>query len=556
MGDDGDVTEIMDQLQEGRDLLRRGVWSGAREVFARALAAAPDVAMEAAAAEGVAEAAWWQDDDTDMSAHFEQAYRCYRAAGENRGAARAATWLGGAALQLRGEAAVAQGWFQRAERLLEGLPEGPEQGLLAVFEGMAARHRGEIRKAIEHADRAIQVGRRLGSPDLEVQGMALSGMAHVGLGQVVAGMRLLDEAAAAALAGEVHELASVWLPSCYLVEGCEQARDWERAEQWCVRVMDFCQRFDLGSPFSRCRTHYSTVLLWRGDWAEAEHQLLRAAESLSLQRPLFAAEAWARLGELRRRQGRWDEAAALFRRGLSLTTARIGQAALRLDQDDPEGAVDIAQRALDGMSRESRLDRSPLLEILVRAATVADRPELARPAVTELTEIATEVGIEALKASALWVQGLLSGLSGDRAQQIVLLGKAVALFEGTCGPYDAARARLDLARALLADGRAAPAADEALVAEETFEQLGATLDARRASSLVGRARHTPPSSELTERQLEILRLLAVGLTNKEVAQRLAVSEHTVKRHVANILTRLGVPSRAAAVAYASRVDLL
>lgn len=511
------VTDIADRLRHGRELLRRGAWAQARAVFDQALARAPDAATEAAAAEGVAEAAWWLDDDAELIERFEQAYRCHRSAGDDRGAARAAIWLGGAALQFRGEAAVAQGWFRRAGRLLEDLREGPEQGLLALFHGMAARQRGHIGEAIEHADRAVRIGRGLGSPDLEVQGMALSGMAHVRQGKVAAGMRLLDEAAAAALAGEVHEPASVWLPSCYLVEGCEQVRDWERAEQWCV---------------------------------------LLAADALRAGRPLFAAEAWARLGELRRRQGRWEEAAELFRRGMSLTTARAGQAELHLDQGDPDGAADIAGRALDGLNPQDRLERGPLLEVLVRAAAAAGRPDLAASAVTELRETAEKAGVDSLTASVLWAEGVHSIALGDTSHGVVLLGRAVGQFERTGGPYDAARARLDLASALLSSDRAAPAAEEALAARETFERLGADADAGRAGRLVRRARRTPPASGLTDRQLEILRLLAVGLTNKKIAERLTVSEHTVKRHVANILTRLDVPSRAAAVAYASRADLL
>jgi DNA-binding CsgD family transcriptional regulator len=351
-------------------------------------------------------------------------------------------------------------------------------------------------------------------------------------------------------------MGSVWIPSCYLVQGCEQARDWDRAEQWCGRVMDFCRRFDLGSPFSRCRTHYSTVLLWRGDWAAAEHELQQAAEALQFQRPLFAAEAWARLGELRRRQGRWEEAAELFKRSRSLPTARIGQAELRLDQDDPDGAVETAERVLDGMGPKGRLERGPALEVFVRASVEAHRPDQVASAVEELTEIAQNAGIEAVGAAALWADGIYRRALGDTEQAIVLLEKGVELFERAGGPYDAARARLDLASAFLADGRAGTAAEEALAAQDAFEQLGATADARRASRLAGQARNIPLADKLTARQIEILRLLAVGLTNREVAMRLVLSEHTVKRHVTNILTRLGLPSRAAAVAYASRVNLL
>ncbi|WP_433328099.1 LuxR C-terminal-related transcriptional regulator [Spirillospora sp. CA-294931] len=543
-----------DPLLAGWDLLRRGGWKEARAMFAAALASPLGATSEATAAEGAAAAAWWLDDDDEMTERYEQAYRCYRSVGDDRGAARVSAWLGNGAVQFRGEPAVAQGWFQRARRLLADLPEGAEHGQLTLFEGMAACLRGDLTGALEHADRTMEIGRRQHSPDLEIQGMALSGTAHVSQGRIGEGMRLLDEAAAAALAGEVHEVGSVWIPTCYLVQGCEQTRDWERAEQWCGRVMDFCRRFDLGSPFSRCRTHYSTVLLWRGDWEEAENQLLRAADDLSEQRPRFAAEAWARLGELRRRQGHWTEAAELFERGRPLPAARVGLAELLLDRGDAADAVELVERVLDGLPKEDRLARAPVLEVFIRVAA-AERPDLLAQAVDELIDLASDVGGDALSASALWAQGVRSAAEGRTDTAITMLTRAVELFESARGPYDAARARLDLASVLTAGGRTGAAAEEALAAQGAFERLGATADARRANRLVGLARRTP-TGELTSRQIEILRLLAVGLTNREIAERLVLSEHTVKRHVANILTRLDLPSRAAAVAYASRVDLL
>ncbi|WP_433171760.1 LuxR C-terminal-related transcriptional regulator [Actinoallomurus sp. CA-150999] len=542
------MTMIADRLREGRDLLRRGAWADARKVFTVALEASDDPA----AAEGIASASWWLENDTEVTARYEDAYRGYRAAGDDRGAARVAAWLGNGALQLRGEAAVAQGWFQRAERLLADLPEGEEHGLLSLFKGMAARFRGDVEETDELAARAVEIGRRLGSPDLEVQGMALTGMARIGQGKVADGMRLLDEAAAAALAGEVREVGSVWIPTCYLVQGCEQVRDWDRAEQWRARVMDFCRRFDLGSPFSRCRTHYSTILLWRGDWAAAEAELLHAAKALRIQRPMFAAEAWVRLGELRRRQGRWEEAADLFALSRSLPAARIGQAELRLDRDDPDDALDLAGRLLEAIGGA---ERGPALEVFVRAGVRTKDPDVVATAVDELAEIAHASGVEAVEAAALWARGVHRAALSDTAQAIPLLENAVELYERAGGPYDAARTRLDLASALLASGRPGPAAEEARAAQDVFERLGATADARRANRLVGRA-HSAPTAELTPRQVEILRLLAVGLTNAEIADRLVLSEHTVKRHVANILARLGLPTRTAAVAYGSRVGLL
>ncbi|MBT2209542.1 helix-turn-helix transcriptional regulator [Actinomadura sp. NEAU-AAG7] len=540
-GDDGLVMGTRDLLGEGRGLLRRGAWGAAREVFERALA---DGAAEGAAAEGIAAASWWLDDDAEMTARYEQAYRCHRASGDDRSAARAAVWLGNGAVQFRGETAVAQGWFRRAGRLLAGVPEGEEHGLLALFEGMAARAGGELVPALDLAERAAAIGRRLGSADLEIQGMALAGVVRVSQGLTGEGMALLDEAAAAALAGEVSEAASVWIPSCYLVQGCEWTRDWERAEQWCGRVMDFCRRLDLGSPFSQCRTHYSAVLLWRGDWAEAEDQLLRAAGRVG-DRPLVAAQVWARLGELRRRQGRWDEADALFAREPAVPAARVGRAELLVDRGDPLAAVETARMVLDGMAPDDRLERVPVLEVLVRASAAAGLVDALAGPVEELAGI----GGGALAASALWARGVACGALGDPAGATPPLARAVALFERTRGPYDAARARLDLAAVLRAAGRDAAAAREARAALGAFVRLGAAADAGRARTLAG---EPGPPAGLTARQAEVLALVADGLTNAQIAERFVLSPHTVKRHVADILARLGLPSRAAAAAYAAR----
>ncbi|PZG35284.1 hypothetical protein C1I98_27605, partial [Spongiactinospora gelatinilytica] len=216
---------IWERLSQGRTWLSQGAWRWARREFAGALEAAVGERERAQAAEGVAAAAWWLDDDAEMAERYEQAYRSYRAVGDVRGAARSAAWLGNGALQLHGRHAVAQGWFRQGRRLLQGVSPGKEGALLTLFEGVAARLRGDGETAIKHAEEVVAAARGLGSSDLEVQGMALSGVARVDRGEVGEGMRLLDEAAGAALAGET-EAGSAWIPGCYLLQSCVQARDW------------------------------------------------------------------------------------------------------------------------------------------------------------------------------------------------------------------------------------------------------------------------------------------------------------------------------------------
>jgi DNA-binding CsgD family transcriptional regulator len=545
-------------LDRGRELLAQGAWSDAHRLFADGLHRVVGTAEEGAAAEGLAAAAWELEDGDDVFACRERAYRCYRNSGDERGAGRMAAWLGLDAVHFRSEPAVAQGWFSRAHRILDELDEGAEQGLLALLEGIVAlRVERDTPAAIRCADTALAVGRRLGSPDLEVQALALRGLALVGQGRVAEGMALLGEAAADALAGKVEDPGSMWIPCCFLMWGCEQVRDWDRAGQWCARVRDLCEQADWmgNSAYALCRSHYGAVLLFRGEWAAAEHELRRAADDLARQRPWFVADAQARLGELCRRQGAGEEAEKLFEQARRVPAARVGWAELCLDRGQPAEAVEVLQRLLDRLAPEAALERATALEAGVRAGVAAGHVEAWAWAVTELSEIAERVGTDAVIGSAQWARGVHIAASGGDA--IASLELAVESFERAGGPYDAARARLDLASAFVSQGRIATASEEARLACDTFAALGAPLDARRAEDLLaGATGNVSTCDGLTFRQTEILRLLASGLTNRDIAERLVLSEHTVKRHVANILTRLGLPTRAAAAAHASRADLL
>ena len=210
-------------LSAGRAALARGAWEEARVSFAEALA----VEESGEALEGLSWAAWWVDDVEACFDLRERAYRRYREAGDLRGAARLALWLGDDYLEFRGEHAVASGWTQRAARLLEELDPVPEHGWLAVFEAHAALGGGDTARAHRLAGEARELGRRLGAVDLEMFAVATEGAALVADGEVAAGMRRLDEAAAAALGGEYEDLRAAGWTCCYLIGACEQVRDFE-----------------------------------------------------------------------------------------------------------------------------------------------------------------------------------------------------------------------------------------------------------------------------------------------------------------------------------------
>jgi DNA-binding NarL/FixJ family response regulator len=338
---------------------------------------------------------------------------------------------------------------------------------------------------------------------------------------------------------------------CNLIAACEDAGDFDRAVQWCDEVKAFARRWELRTLFNVCRTQYASILVNRGTWSEAEAELEAALQDFGDSRRL--APGIAQLGELRRRQGRLDEARALFARVEHHPVARMGVAELSLDAGDAAGAISLAERVLRGISREERLRYVPALGIVVRAAAVAGRIERAREAAAQLRALAAEIGAPQFAAAAALAEGIVAAADENDAAARALFEDAVELYGRSQLPYERARARLLLARALGRQGLTGRALEEARVAEEAFRELDAARDARTASdvrrSLDGSAGR---AAGLTRREVDVLRLLARGLSNRDIAEALVLSEHTIHRHVANILRKLGEPSRAAAAARATR----
>ena len=323
--------------------LQRGAWDEARDRFQESLAAGETPQ----ALEQLGLAAWWLDDAALTFDARERAYRLYRDQGDPRGAARVATWLVWDHLAFRGDTAVASGWLERARRLLEGHEQTAEYGWLLLRDGEVALFRGhDPATARERGERAAALGRATGDRGLEVTGLALEGLARVSAGEVAVGLRRLDEATAAATGGEVKELHTVGVVCCWEIFACERVRDYDRAAQWCARVQEFTRRWRVRVLSAICRVQYAGVLIWRGQWAEAETELVAATRDFEQIRPPLTAQALARLGELRLRQGRLDEAAQLFERSGSQPIARIGQAALALERDAPEEAAAQLERFL------------------------------------------------------------------------------------------------------------------------------------------------------------------------------------------------------------------
>ncbi len=518
------------------------------------------------ALEGLGLAAWWLDHADVVFDSRERAYRAYRTRDDRVGAARIATWIAWDSVAFRGEEGVANGWLQRARRLLEGQPDCPEHAFLACRAAVfALLDDGDPEAAEVLSSEAIRVSQSLGAIEYEMVGRALRGFARVTIGRVADGLRELDEVSAAILAGELSDRLMIGLAGCYLIGACDRVRDHARVIQWCERIKEHSRKWGLRQLFAVCRTQYASVCMWRGAWDEAERELTDACHELSVCRPGMTTDGFARLGELRRRQGRLDEAATLFERSSGHPIASLGRAALALDRGDARGAAELADRHLRRLPVKNRTERAAALELLIRALTGPDHADLRRAhvALTELKAIAAEAQTAPLLASAALSAGLVAFAGNERDAARRDLEDAVDLFERSGAPFEVARARLDLARVLERLDRTDEAAREVDRALDQLTRLDARVVIAAAQGLRERLRAPATSGKpvggaggLTARELEVLRLISSGLSNQSIADRLCISEHTVHRHVANTLSKLDVPSRSAAVAHAARLGLL
>jgi LuxR family transcriptional regulator, maltose regulon positive regulatory protein len=540
-------------LDAGWTALGRGDWAGARIAFEGALAEGETPE----ALEGIGWAGHMLSEDRLTIDSRERAYRQYLDRGDRSSAARIASLLAADCLMFRGEAAGANGWLQRAHSLIDDLEPGVDHGWLAIHEGhIAVSLTEDTAKARQLAARAVELGRAFGAPELEMLGLGLEGRALVSDGELDEGMRRLDEATTVALDGEARLLYCVAWACCYLISACERVRDYERAAEWCGRVGDFCGRHDI-FLLNICRAHYASVLSWQGRWDEAETQLNEAVGGLRASRPPMVGDALARLGELRRRQGRLAEAEKLFAQAESHTITLLGRAQLALDRDQAEEAVELADRYLRRFPERGRVERSAGLEVAARAFAGCGELERSEDSLSELRGIAARAKTRPIQAAVYATEGALAAARGDHNTARCSFEDAIDLLTACDARYDAGRVRLELAATLAAQGREDRARRELEAAIAAFREMGAAAERARAEAMLETRRSTDaaidgPLARLSARELQVLGLVAEGLTNHDIAQRLVLSEHTVNRHVANILRKLGLKSRTAAATLAGR----
>jgi ATP/maltotriose-dependent transcriptional regulator MalT len=356
-------------------------------------------------------------------------------------------------------------------------------------------------------------------------------------------MRHLDEATTAAVAGEVRDARFAELICCHLIDACKRVRDFDRAQEWCRRVEEIATRLGDAQIFTMCRNYYGEVLTWRGAWHEAELALATAGRELA-KAGRDASDSVVRLAELRRRQRRFEEADALLAETAGHPLASIVTAALALDRGDAGRGADEAERYLRRVGGDDRLMRVPALELLVRARLTLGRTREAQRAADELAGIASTVGTRPLRAAALLARGRVQAHARSELAPETLADAADLLRESGVRA-EAAVALLERAEALRALGRDEDANEADSVASAELAELGLALSTRPE------ARRT--ADMRTRREREVIRLLAKGRSNDEIASELVLSVRTVESHVASIYAKIGVSgrtARAAATAYA------
>jgi DNA-binding CsgD family transcriptional regulator len=526
-------------LRAGAAALARAAWGEARTQFTAALADGDS--LPALLGLGIAARAQL-DSEVTLDAH-ERGFRLARADGDEQAAARFALELVFDCLIFRGPA-EAGGWLERGARLLDGVPAAMEHVMLAYLRARStlfAGHDPAAARALAAA--GAETAREAGWIDGELGCRALEGLALVAGGSVPEGMRLLDEAATGALAGEISDPQIVGSVCCHLIDACQRVRDFDRAGEWCRRVDEMAARFGDASLFAACRTQYGEVLVWQGAWSAAERTLVGLCRDRAAAR-LKAVEGIVRLAELRRRQGRLDDAAALLEEVDGQRTAAVVGAALALDRGRARQAADEAERCVRRIGDGDRFARVPALELVVRAQVALGHADDAEWAVAELEAVAAATPTNPLRAAALIARGRVeAGRAPERAR--TLLEDAADLYRESGIRYEASQARRELACVLRAIGLHDAAAESDAAATAELARLGAA-----AAEPTARVRDR---DALTTREREVLRLLAEGRSNDEIARRLVLSVRTVESHVASAYRKIGVGGRTARAAATAHV---
>jgi ATP/maltotriose-dependent transcriptional regulator MalT len=534
---------MVEDLMQARTEFETGDWSGALDVWS----GVDPADMSTDDLHDAASAAYLLG-RRDASVDYEgQAFAGRQQAGDPAGAIRSCFHLA-MVFGTNGETALAQGWTARADRLLGELDDqAVEHGYVSMLHMYRHLAAVDLPAASAAAERATTVGREHGDRDLLALGLCAQGRLTMHSGRIADGLRLLDEAMVGVAAGEVTPIVfgDVY---CTAIEGCQEIGEFGRVGEWTSALHRWCLAHPGLVTFSgQCSVHRGQLMQVHGAWPEALEEFASAIERYRLADSVAAVGlAECERGDVLRQRGEFDAAESAYQRSSEHGyDPQPGLALLWLARGQIQSAVAAVRRLVDDVS--DPVAQCRLLPGAVDVLLAAGALDEARDVAARLDAVAGYVGTETLHAFAAFASGAVELAAGDAAGALPYLRKARQLWARAQRPYEGARVRFLTARALTAVGDQESAHRELEAACATFRELSATPAAETAERLLRPAGHP---AGLTDREVEVLRLVASGRSNMQIADQLVLSEKTVARHLSNIFTKLDVGSRTAAAAYA------
>lgn len=539
-------------VDRGRASFDRQRWSEARELLS---AADREVPLAPEDLERLAMSAYMLGDDAASIDLWTRAHHEFTNRGDIEHAAGCAARIA-IDLLFKGKVAPGSGWLARARRLLDDAGrDSAVRGYLLIPDGVRELRSGNAARGYEIFSEAVAIGQRFGEADLITLARQAQGRALIKMGKVDAGVALLDEAMIAVMAGELSAM-TIGIVYCSTIDACHEIFDLKRAQEWTNALTRWCERQpDLVPYRGACLVHRAELLQLRGAWTDAMGEVVRACDRVSVPPPdPGVGRAHYRRGELHRLRGELTEAEAAYRQASEWgRRPQPGLALLRLAQGDVAAALASIRRVV-GETRTAS-EHADVLGACVEIQLAAGDAAGARVAATELRDIAAESEAPFLRGMAAHAMAAVLLAEGNDEEALVVLRHACEAWTEVEAPYENARTCVLIALASRALGDDDTSELELEAARRTFERLGAAPDLARVNDLA-RSQDPKAPGPLTPREREVLELVASGRTNRAIATALGLSEKTVARHVANIFTKLGLSTRAAATAYAYRNGLV
>jgi tetratricopeptide (TPR) repeat protein len=469
------------ELRHGFASLRAGKWEAARFHFEK------DLALQCTAEgfEGLAAAQFWLDEGAAALQARKRAYLLYRRSKDSRAAARIAIHIAWDFLTLQGNLALADEWLNRSGRLLEPFPDCPERGWLLAYRAASALvFHNDVDAALALAQEAGRLGRLVLSTDLELVSRSIQGLATISRGEVDDGLRLLDDVLDAFAAGRMSDRLAMAQSACNVILGCERIRDYDRAAECCRHFQEFSAEVHNRTLVALCRTQYAEVLMWHGNWREAESEFSAAWCEFDSCRPGLAPAAVVGLARLRMRQGKRKEAAELIRLVEHFTIARSAVAEFCLACHDPATAVAACEQSLRELPENNWIARAGFLELLLRAHVQARDLAAAQQTLSNLETVVRRVGTEPLEALLSLAKGLVAALAEDHSRAREYFEDAIEHYSQCRASFETALSRIELAQTLLAMRRHFAAVRSAERAIEELRRIGADEAERRAWTII------------------------------------------------------------------------